>query len=64
MRKTDGKNHFQKAVNRYYLRAANLNLYVQNIQPFDHARVRKELTELYDQLNELTQQMNQKKQKD
>ena len=64
MHKTDSKNHFQKAVSRYYLRAANLNLYVQNIQPFDHARVRKELTELYEQLNELNQQMNQKKQKD
>ena len=64
MHKTDSKNHFQKTMHRYYRKAANLNLYIQNIQPFDRVRVRKELTELFEQLSELTRQLNQNRQKD
>ena len=60
MHQTDSKNHFQKAVYHFYRKAGNLNLYIQNITPFDRVRVRKELAELAVQLNELTQEINQK----
>ena len=59
MHKTDKRNHFQKAVYRYYRRTANLNLYVQRIQPADRARIQKEITELFELLDDLNQHSTQ-----
>ena len=60
MHDTDSKSNFQRAITRYCLRAANLYLYVQNIQPVDRVKVRKELDKLYKELNELTQNIDKK----
>ena len=60
MHDRDNKSNFQQAVNRYCLRAANLYLYVHNIQPVDRVRVRKELERLHKELNELTQKIDKK----
>ena len=61
MHDRDSKSNFQQAITSYCLRAANLYLYVQNIQPVDRAKVRKELDKLHKELNELTQNIDKKK---
>jgi RNase P protein component len=56
MSKTDNKTHIRNGIHRLCRQTSRLNLYVQNAKVLNMVRIAKELKQLSNQLEELSNQ--------